>query len=149
MNIGNLCVFEGRITKDIEVSTLGSGDKTFTKVKFSIAVDKNMTKAQKDAAKQSNKPTADFIPLEAIGGVADFISKWFGKGKAIRVVASFKNNNYTDKNGNQVYSYAFDVSDASFTIADSQGASGGAGNNNQAPKVNNSFDTVNDDDIPF
>lgn len=143
LNINNMCNFEGRLVKDPEVSSVQMGGKAVTKCKFTVAVDKMMTKEQKEKASQSGEPTADFINFDAIGPKADFVGKWFKKGSGIKVVASFRTFSY-EKDGKKVYGSSFDVVDAGFTIGGVQGGTG-----NPDSQKGNGFQALTDADIPF
>jgi single-strand DNA-binding protein len=121
-----------------------------------------MTAAQKTAATQAGKPTADFPRFVVIGGQADFIQKYFTKGKPCRVVGSFETSTYTDQQGQKQYGWVFQVQDVGFTLSDGNGAGGGAntgaganggasagaGANNGGGNYNN-FQPVDDGDMPF
>lgn len=146
LNINNMCIFEGRLVKDPELSSIQSNNNSISKVKFTMALDKNMTKDQKDKATKNDQPTADFINCECIGPKANFISDWFNKGDGIRIVASFRSYSYTDKEGTKKSGYAFDVVDASFPVGKSNGS---GGNNLQTKQQTNSFQPIDDDDLPF
>lgn len=58
---------------------------------FRIAVDRNYSKEQE---KQTN-----FINIVAWRGTADFVSKYFSKGKMIIVEGAIQTRNYQDKDG--------------------------------------------------
>lgn len=83
----------GRLTRDPELRQTQSGTSV---CRFSVAVDRY----SKDDEKK-----ADFIDVTAWRQTAEFVCKWFGKGKMIFIEGNIQNNNYTDKNGNKVYSY--------------------------------------------
>lgn len=159
-NVANNCTFIGRITKDIETETVGQGDKAFTKIRFNVAVEKKMTKDQKEKAKKENRPTADFIPCEAVGKQADNILKFFGKGKGIQIMASYESYSWDDKNGGgKRYGHRFNITDFGFPPGEGNGGSGnnGGGNNgssnntsnNPTPSNNNDTYPIDDSDIPF
>lgn len=162
LNLNNQCVFEGRLVKEVEYSTINGKNGAVPKVKFTIAVDKVMTKQQRDYAKNNNQPTSDFVPCECIGPKADFINNYFKKGSAIKLVAAFRSYSYDAQDGTKKYAYSFDVVDAGFVTADYSDANGNGnnngagnnngGNNNGGNKSNqnfNDFAPVDDGDLPF
>lgn len=77
----------GRLTRDPEVKQTQSG---LSVCSFTIAVDRPYSK---DREKQ-----ADFINCVAWRERADFIGKYFEKGKPILVEGSIQTRQYTDKN---------------------------------------------------
>jgi single-strand DNA-binding protein len=80
----------GRLTRDPEVKQTQSG---LSVCSFTIAVDRPYSK---DREKQ-----ADFINCVAWRERADFIGKYFEKGKPILVEGSIQTRNYEDKNGSK------------------------------------------------
>ena len=152
-NINNTCNFEGRLVKDPELSYIPTKDgKGLAKTKFTIAVDKNMTKQQKDAAKLANQPTSDFIPCELVGPRAETFAQWFKKGKPVKVSTCFRSYSYDAKDGTKKYAYSFDVVDFGFVVADYSDASGANNNGGNAGYnggFNQDFVPVDDGDMPF
>ena len=62
INTSNLCMFEGRIARDPQYSTVQINNETVEKALFSIAVDRALTANQRQKAKNDpNIQTADFI----------------------------------------------------------------------------------------
>lgn len=88
----NKIILMGRLTKDPELKTTQSG---VTMCRFSVAVDRAYSKGQE---KQT-----DFIDITAWRQTAEFVSKYFSKGRVILVEGKLQNNNYTDQNGVKHY----------------------------------------------
>jgi single-strand DNA-binding protein len=163
LNGNNLCIFEGRLIADPKISQVTwngkQGQQNATKAEFTLAVDKKMTAAQKQAAQQQGKPTADFPKFVVLGAQGDFVQKWLGKGKPCRVVGSFETNTWTDKQGQKQYGWVFQVHDIGFTLSDGNHAGGGNGQtgggaaNGGSGAANggdfNNFQPVDDGDMPF
>jgi single-strand DNA-binding protein len=84
----NRVILMGRITKDIELKTTPSG---LSVTSFSIAVDR-------PGGKDKERAT-DFIDCVAWRQTAEFISRFFSKGKAIFIEGKLQTRSYTDKNG--------------------------------------------------
>lgn len=80
----------GRLTKDPEIRTTGSGIPTTT---FSIAVDRDYGK--------DGKRETDFPTIVAWRGTAEFVGKYFRKGSMIVVSGRLQTRNFTDKEGNK------------------------------------------------
>lgn len=71
--------------------------------RFTVAVDRKFTN------KQTNEREADFITCIAFKNSAEFISKWFQKGKMITVEGSLRTGSYKDKKHDDVTHYTTDV----------------------------------------
>ena len=94
----------GRVTKDIEVRTTPSGTPVCS---FTLAVERDF----KDA--NGNKAT-DFIDCIAWRGTAEFIGKYFSKGRVMVVGGRLHSRKWTDKSGQNRTSWEVDVSDVYF-----------------------------------
>lgn len=101
----NKVILMGRITRDIEIKTTPSG---ISVTSFSIAVDRRVQ------SKDGEKVT-DFIDCVAWRQTADFIARFFGKGKLILLEGELQTRTYTDKNGNNRKAVEVIVDRASFT----------------------------------
>lgn len=179
-NIGNVCMFEGRIVRDIDYSTFNvndgqGGQRTVSKARFTIAVDRPLSKQQRQQAQNgSDIKTADFIPISVTGAAVDNILKpYFFKGKGIRVSAHYTEWAKKDpQTGQTTYGHSFEADDIGFCIQDPKGANGnnnggggGQGNtgnngggynnnqqNNSQPQQQNQnagFSMFDDDNQPF
>ena len=103
----NKVILIGRLTANPDYRQTPNG---IAVCRFNIAVDRPY---QKDKEKE-----ADFISCQAWRNTADFVSRFFTKGKPIIVEGSLRNNNYTDKNGVNHYGMDVLVSNVEFTISD-------------------------------
>lgn len=113
----NRIILMGRLTKDPELKTTQSG---VTMCRFSIAVDRAYSKGQE---KQT-----DFFDITAWRQTAEFVSKYFSKGKCILIEGKLQNNNYTDQNGVKQYRNAIIADNVAFC-----GDKSGNQQNGQAP----------------
>ena len=119
----------GRICKDPELRTTGSGVSVCT---FTVAV-------ERDFSGKGEKIT-DFIECIAWRGTADFVSKYFSKGKMIVVDGSLQSRKWEDKNGNK--RTAWEVLANNVYFADSNKETGDAGQQH--------FEEIEEDgDLPF
>lgn len=100
----NNVVLMGRLTADPELRTTQSG-KSVTS--FSLAVDRDF---QQDGERQ-----ADFISVVAWGKTAEFIDKYFRKGRMIAAVGRIQTRTYTDNDGNKRKATEVVADKASFT----------------------------------
>lgn len=114
----NRIILMGRLTKDPEMRTTQSG---VTMCRFSIAVDRAYSKGQE---KQT-----DFFDITAWRQTAEFVSKYFSKGKCILIEGKLQNNNYTDQNGVKQYRNAIIADNVAFC----GDKSGGQQNGQQTP----------------
>ncbi|WP_294491153.1 single-stranded DNA-binding protein [uncultured Ruminococcus sp.] len=114
----NRVILMGRITQDLEVRQTGGGQAVLS---FSIAVQRNY----KD---QSGQYPTDFIDCVAWGQQAEFIARYFGKGRMIAIEGNLRKRAYEDKNGVKHYPTEVYVDSAQFTGEPKQG--GGNYSNN-------------------
>lgn len=112
----NKVILLGRLTADPELRQTQSG---ISSCRFTIAVDRGFTD------KNTGERQADFITCVAWRGTAEFVSRYFNKGKMICVDGSLRNNNYQDRNHPDVTHYSMDV------FVDSAEFAGGKNENNQ------------------
>ena len=117
----NKVILMGRLARDPEVRYSTSGK---TVGKFSLAVDRKF--------KQDNGPTADFFNCTTFGKQAEFVEKYLKKGTKVVVSGRIQNDNYTDKNGNQVYSTQIMVEEIEFAESKRASEQGGTNNNQQS-----------------
>ena len=101
----NRVVLMGRITHDLEVKRTQSD---IAVLQFSVAVERNYSK-------QGEEKQTDFISCVAWRQTAEFISKYFGKGRMIALEGSLRTRTYDDKNGVKHYITEVYVDNASFT----------------------------------
>ncbi|MBR5367645.1 MAG: single-stranded DNA-binding protein [Lachnospiraceae bacterium] len=109
----NKVILMGRLTRDPEVRY---GDNQKAVGRFSIAVDRRFTR--------EGDPTADFFNCTAFGKQAEFVEKYLKKGTKMLVTGRIQNDNYTNKDGQTVYSVQIIVDELEF--AESKGSSDGA-----------------------
>jgi single-strand DNA-binding protein len=88
----NHIVIMGRLTRDPELKTTNSGIPV---VSFSIAVDRDFTD------KESGERGVDFIDVTAWRHTAEFVSKYFTKGRMAVVSGRLQTRNWQDKDGNK------------------------------------------------
>lgn len=112
----NKVILMGRLTKDPEMRTTQTG---ISMCRFSIAVDRRYS------GNNGEKQT-DFFDVTAWRQTADFVGKWFSKGKMILVEGTLQNNNYTDNNGVKHYSTAIIAENVTF-CGDKSGNQNGNG----------------------
>ncbi len=101
----NRVILMGRIAQDLELKTTQSGISVLS---FSVAVDRNY-------ARQGEDRQTDFIDCVAWRQTAEFINRYFGKGRMICVEGTLQKRSYDDRNGNKRWVTEVVVDNASFT----------------------------------
>ncbi len=128
----NKVILMGRLTKDPEIRYTQNNIPVCS---FTIAVDRNF-------AKQGEQRQADFINCQAWRSTAEFISKYFAKGRMIAVVGAVQTRTWEDTEGKKHYATEVVVSEVSFTgeKADAQ----------TTTTIESGFTPIEDDeDLPF
>ena len=87
----NRIIVMGRMTRDPELRRTNSGTAVTS---FSLAVDR-------DFKSQSGEKETDFIDVVAWRNTAEFVSKYFSKGRMAVVEGRLQLRDWTDKNGNK------------------------------------------------
>lgn len=123
----NKVILIGNLTKDIELKQMQSG---MMLTSFDIAV------ARAFKNKQTGETETDFIRCQAWGKTAEFLSRYFSKGKAVVVEGDLRNNNYTDQNGVKHYGFVVNVQAVSFAGNKSDSAPAPQQTYNQSPQNN-------------
>lgn len=111
----NKLILMGRLTRDPEIR-YSQGDSQLAIGKFSIAVDRKFKK-------QGDTVTADFFNCTAFGKQAEFVEKYLKQGTKIVVIGRIQNDNYTNKEGQKVYSVQVMVEEIEFAESKSAAAS--------------------------
>lgn len=148
----NKVILMGRITRDLELKYTQNNTAVCS---FSVAVDRRF-------ARQGEERQTDFINVVAWRQQAEFVAKYFGKGRMINVVGSLQTRSWDDQNGQKRYVTEVVADEINFC-----GDSRPSGDNNMqqssqpaysnpAPQYNNSpsqtdgFEPIDiDDDLPF
>jgi single-strand DNA-binding protein len=114
----NKVILVGRLTADPELRQTQSG---ISSCRFTVAVDRRFVD------KQSGERQADFITCIAWRQQAEFVSRYFNKGKMILVEGSLRNNNYQDRNHPDITHYTMDVQVDNVEFVGGKNESGGNG----------------------
>lgn len=118
----NKVILMGRLTRDPEVR-YSQGENSMAIGRFSIAVDRRF--------KRDGDATADFFNCVAFGRQGEFVEKYLKQGTKVVVSGRIQNNNYTNKNGEKVYSVEITVEEIEF--AESKAASQNNGGDYSRP----------------
>ena len=142
----NKAILVGRLTRDPELRTTASGVSVCS---FSIAVNRRFKNAE-------GVYDADFINCVAWRQQAEFLSKFFSKGRMVGLVGSIQTRSYDREDGQKVYLTEVVADEISFVDSKSQSdfQTPAASQSNSAPSE--SFGAADgfvpmpaDDDLPF
>ena len=130
----NKVVIMGRFTKDPELRRTGSGTAVTS---FSLACDR-------DFKSQSGEKETDFIDVVAWKNTAEFVSKYFSKGRMAVVEGRLQIRDWTDKDGGKRRSAEVVAENVYF--ADSKRSES---NDNQKENFNALSGRLSDDFVPI
>lgn len=91
----NKIFLQGRMTRDPELRHTQSGTAVAS---FTLAVDR-------DFKNQNGDKEADFVNCVAWKGTAEFVSRFFEKGRMAVIEGRLQSRKYTDKDGNNRVAY--------------------------------------------
>ena len=146
----NHVVIMGRLTRDPERRETGSGTPVTS---FTLAVDRRFK------SKDSGERKADFINVVAWDKTADFVSKYFMKGKMAAVSGRLEVREWTDKENNRRWSTEV-IADNVYFTGDSRGDNPQTGISNPKEDYGAGYTTpvessdfaeldMDDGDLPF
>ena len=146
----NKVIMIGRLVADPELRTTPNGINVAS---LRIAVDRPYSKG--------GERKSDFFNAVAWRQNAEFISRYFSKGRLIGIEGSLQTRDYTDKEGNKRTAFEIQIDRAFFT-ASKASAGGGMPGDSPAPVSapaagvsyasgsNGDFQAIDDDDdLPF
>lgn len=127
----NTIILTGRLTADPEVKMTTTGIPVCS---FTLAVRRPMT-----------KDTTDFLRCVAWRNTAEFVGKWFRKGKMIAVTGALTSRKFEDNNGKNHVTFEVIVDNVEFC-----GDKDAPAQQDAAPQQpEEQFAEVKDDDLPF
>lgn len=134
----------GRLTRDPELRYTPSGMAT---ARFSLAVDRGLSKEKKMEFESKNQPTADFINIVAWGKTAELCANYLNKGRQVGIEGRIQTGSY-EKEGRRIYTTDVVVNRIHFIGSAAQSEGGferPAGNQ----PVNNAYQGQGQSDSPF
>ena len=103
----NKCIMCGRLTRDPEVRyTQSRKGEQMAVARFTLAVDRRFAK--------EGETSADFFTCTAFGKLGEFAEKYLKQGTKILLAGRIQNDNYTNKNGEKVYTTQIMVDEMEF-----------------------------------
>lgn len=109
----NKAILIGRLTRDPEIRYTQSGKAVAS---FNLAVDRRVSK-------DSNAPTADFIPIVAWDKLAEVIGKHLSKGRRVMIEGRIQVRSYEGQDGAK--RYVTEIIAQEMEFLDSRNDSGG------------------------
>lgn len=140
----------GRLTRDPELRYTPNGYAT---VRFTLAVDRRLSREKRQEAEANNQPTADFISIVAWGKTAELVANYLSKGRQVAIEGRIQTGSY-ERDGQRVY-----TTDVVANTVEFIGSSGGAPMGGNRPQggynpmgssgpVNNSYQSQSGGDSP-
>jgi len=112
----NKVVLMGRLTKDPEIryTQKEHQGESLCIARYTLAVDRRQ--------KRDNEAAADFISIVAFGKAGEFAEKYLKKGLKIAISGRIQTGNYTNKDGQKVYTTEVVVEEQEFAEAKKSGS---------------------------
>ena len=145
----NHIIIMGRLTRDPELRRTGSGIPVAS---FTVAVDRDFSD------KQSGEKETDFIEVVAWRSTAEFVSKYFAKGRMAVVSGRLQIRKWQNKEGENRYTTEvvadnvyFGDSKKETSGGENYGGNYGQASGGSAPEAPGNFVMLDDDDesLPF
>ena len=148
----NRIILMGRLTRDPELRHTQTGTPVAS---FSLAVDRDF----KD--KTTGEKSTDFIDIVAWRQTAEFVSRFFTKGRMAVVEGRLQLRDWTDRDGNKRTAFDVVADNVFFAEPKRDGTSSGSRYDSQVPQYNEGApafqntgsgdfeEIVGDDDLPF
>ncbi|MBE6031347.1 MAG: single-stranded DNA-binding protein [Firmicutes bacterium] len=131
----------GRLVRDPEVRYTPS---QMAVARFTVAVDRPFSR--------DSEQTADFISCVAFGKQAEFIERYFTKGRPIGLTGRIQTGSYTNKDGVKVYTTDV-VADRVEFVGNKEGNGGSAAPAKSGGDfdmgIPEGFSALEDEDLPF
>ena len=134
----NSVVLVGRLTKDPELITTNNG---ISVCRFSIAV-------QRKFANEDGEREADFINIVAWRGLAETCGKYLKKGTRVGIEGSIQTRSFDGKDGVRKYATEIVADEIEF-LSPKQNEEQGEEPKEQSKAKQQSFEPIDDDNLPF
>ena len=141
----NRVILVGNLVADPELKTTPNGTSV---TRFRLAVNRTFTRT-------GEQPKTDFFDVVAWRQTAEFVARFFAKGRPILVSGQLQNNNWTDNNGVKHYSVEIVADEVTFVDRKGDGISGQPSVSNavptySTPSADSGFEDLStDDELPF
>lgn len=135
----NKVILIGRLTKDPELTTTGSG---ISVCRFALAVDRKFTNA--DGEKE-----VDFLNIVAWRGLADNCNKYLRKGNKCGLVGSIQTRSYDAADGTKKYLTEIIAEEIEFLSSKTENENKPQTESQKRQEVMNAFTPIDDSQLPF
>lgn len=142
----NNVVLMGRLTKDVE---LRYNQSQMAIGRFTVAVNRRLTKEKRQEAEANNQPTADFISCVIFGKQAEVLAQYVSKGMRVLVNGRIQTGSYDNKEGQKVYTTEVIVEQFEFIDSNNQHNEGSKQQNNVDDFGMGNAVVNNDSEMPF
>lgn len=153
----NKVILIGNLVADPEIKQTQSG---ISVCRFTIAVNRRFARANGQDAQgaQGQQQSADFITIVAWRQSAEFVARYFKKGRPILVCGQLQSRSWTDQQNVRHYATEVVADEVSFVESKSEGAPAGGNNTQYVPDYGTpaysggtaSFEeVVGEGDLPF
>lgn len=138
----NKVILMGRSVRDPEIR-YSQGANPMAIASLTLAVDRKF--------KKDGEPTADFINCKAFGKIAEVIEKYVRKGTKIAISGHIQTGNYTNKDGNKVYTTDVIIDEMEFCESKNSNSENAPQQNGQATGNENWMNIPSDieESLPF
>lgn len=97
----NSVVLIGRLTKDVELRYMQNSDKYYAR--FTLAIDRGLSKEKKEEAQSTGQATADFINIVVWNKQAENCQKYLSKGRNVAIQGRIQTGSYVAQDGTKKY----------------------------------------------
>lgn len=130
----NQVVLMGRLTRDPELTYNNSTGNAM--VRFTLAVDKRLSREKKQEMEANNQPTADFIGCVCWGRLAENVNRFTEKGKRVLVEGRIQTGSYVAQDGSRRYTTDVVANNVEFVDWKERNDSYNQGGSAPAPQAN-------------
>lgn len=139
----NNVVLIGRLVREPDLRFVASTGMAVTK--FTVAVNREMSRDKKQEAEAQGRQTADFIGVTVFGKMAENCVNYLGKGSQCAVHGRIQTGSYTKDDGTKIY-----TTDVIADRVEFLGSKKETSNTNIDDELPDIFQPVDpDEDIPF
>ena len=152
--MANTVILLGRLVADANLKYLQGGNNTAV-ARFTLAVDKNLSREKRQEMEAKGQQTADFIQCQAWGKMAESLVKYSEKGLRVLLNGRIQTGSY-EKDGQRIYTT--EVIANNIEYIDWKNSNYQNGNNSTVANnttfeeqldYSNDFDPTEDSRIPF
>ncbi|MDY6065315.1 MAG: single-stranded DNA-binding protein [Finegoldia sp.] len=138
----------GRLTKDVDLKYTNNN---MAIGRFSLAVDRRLSREKKQEAQANNQPTADFISCVVFGKTAEMMARYTGKGLRVVIGGHIQTGSYVNQNDQRVYTTDVIVDEVNIIdfAQDNQNPANNPNNDKGYTESNDLDDLPFNDDLPF